>query len=438
MVRNSRNGAVLLAIGAVLLIGGAGLLGGYFLGVQDAAATGKAVGADVGDRPTSDADRAQVRQQTEAFLATPVKLSVGERVIEVGWADLGAAIDEGSIDLARLDDEGKLSGSVPVAIDEPKAREVLANLKADVDQPPHDAYLDLENRKVIEAKSGVVVDLYGSTEVIGAAARAGQSEVELVTTKLQPAVTDLGIADVSTVLASFTTKYKVSESRRNDNLKLLASRFDGQIMKPGELFSFNQVGGGRSEKEGFKMAHVISRGEMVDGMAGGACQISTTLHGAAFFAGIEVVESVPHSRPSSYAKLGLDATVVWPTTDLKLRNAYDFPVAIHYKVARGEAKVEILGKEKPFDEIKFEKQMVRRIPFDTITREDNNIGIGHMVTDQKGGYGFKLKRYRKIYKDGKIVKKDEWDIQYHPVIEYVRMGTNPDPNLPPPKRRRGH
>jgi vancomycin resistance protein YoaR len=438
MVRNSRNSAVLLGIGGVLLLSGAGLLGGYFLGVQNAAADGRDVAAESGDRPVTDADRAEVLERTEEFLAKPVVVSVGDRVIEVDWADLGAAIDKASIDLARLDDAGQLSGSVPVTLDEARVREVLASLKAEIDRPRHDAYLDLENRKVVPGRPGVVVDIYGSTEVLTAAARAGKSEAELVTTHLPAEVSNLGIDDISTVLARFSTKYKLHESRRNDNLKLLASRIDGYVMKPGEVFSFNEVSGARSEKEGYKMAHVISSGEMVDGMAGGACQISTTLHAAAFFAGIEVVESVPHSRPSTYITLGLDATVVYPTTDLKLRNSYDFPVAIHYKVARGEAVVEILGAKKPFDEIKFERVVQKRIPFETITREDNAIGIGHMVTDQKGEYGFKVKRFRKILKDGDVVKKDTWDLAYRPVIEYVRMGTNPDPNLPPPKQKRGH
>ena len=421
-----------------MLVSGGGLLAGYFLGVQDAGATDRDPAAEIGDRPASDGERAKVRERTEEMLSSSVALSVGDRIIEVSWSDLGAAVDEKSIDLARLDDSGKLSGSVPVVLDRDKVREVLVSIRGEIDRPRKDAYLDLENRKVVPGRPGVVLDLYGSAEVIAAAARAGADRVELVTTKIPPRKTELGIDNISTVLARFSTKYKINESRRNDNLKLLASRIDGYIMKPGEIFSFNEVSGARSEKEGYKMAHVITAGEMVDGMAGGACQISTTLHGAAFFAGIEIVKSIPHSRPSTYVTLGLDATVVYPTVDLQLRNNYDFPVVIHFKVARGEAVVEILGKEKPFDEIKFERFVQKKIPFETITREDNSIGIGHMVTDQKGEYGFKVKRFRKILKDGKVVKKDTWNLDYKPVIEYVRMGTNPDPNLPPPKPKKGH
>jgi vancomycin resistance protein YoaR len=431
-----RHSALVLGLGGLLTVAGAGLLVGYLLGVQDAAA-GDAAG-ERGELPDTAAELDEVREQTKAFLARPLKVELGKRPVELAWSDLGAAIDEESVELARLDASGQLAGAVPVTVDSERVRAVLSDLKSELDRPARNAWLDLEGRKVIPATEGVVVDLYGSAEVIEAAARTGASEVELVATRVPAEITDLGIDDISTVLATFTTKYKVSDSRRNDNLKLLASRLDGFVMKPGELFSFNEVSGGRSEKEGYKMAHVITAGEMVDGMAGGACQISTTLHGAAFFAGLELVNTIPHSRPSTYVPLGLDATVVYPTVDLKLRNSHEFPVAVHFKVARGEATVEILGKEKPFDEVKFERFVQKKTPFETITREDNTIAVGHMVVDQKGEYGFKLKRFRKIYRDGKVVKKNTWNLDYKPVIEYVRMGTNPDPNLPPPKPKRGH
>ena len=196
--------------------------------------------------------------------------------------------------------------------------------------------------------------------------------------------------------------------------------------------------GARSEQEGYKIAHVIQSGEMVDGLAGGTCQISTTLHGAAFFSGIEIIDSVPHSRPSSYAAMGLDATVVYPTTDLRLRNNYQFPVIIHFRVARGEAVVEILGKERPYDKIAFERQIDEEIEFTTVTREDDDMPVGTMVVDQQGFPGYRLKRYRKYYKDGKVVKTDKWKLVYRPVTEYARLGNNPDPNLEPPKQQKVH
>jgi vancomycin resistance protein YoaR len=184
---------------------------------------------------------------------------------------------------------------------------------------------------------------------------------------------------------------------------------------------------------------VITAGEMVDGLAGGTCQISTTLFASAFFAGLTIVKQTPHSRPSVYAPLGLDATVVYPTTDLKLSNPYDFPVAIHYRVARGEALVEILGKPRPYDKVIFEGEVLEQTPFMTEERLDAELADGVVLTDQGGFDGYKIERKRRFIKDGKTVKTDKWTVLYKPVTEFLRKGTNlapdakqPDPNAPEP------
>jgi len=61
-----------------------------------------------------------------------------------------------------------------------------------------------------------------------------------------------------------------------------------------------------------------------------------------------------------------------------------------------------------------------------------------MLVEQDGFPGYKLKRLRKYYRKGRLVKTDKWDLRYRPVTEYVRLGINPDPNLPQPKQGKGH
>ena len=118
------------------------------------------------------------------------------------------------------------------------------------------------------------------------------------------------------MLGHFSTAYSEQDKDRDRgyNLKVGASKLDGQVIGPGASFSFNDVVGPRTKAQGYRMAPVLSDGEVVDGMAGGACQLSSTLFAAAFFAGLELSSSRPHTRPSSYIKAGLDATVVYPGT----------------------------------------------------------------------------------------------------------------------------
>ena len=97
--------------------------------------------------------------------------------------------------------------------------------------------------------------------------------------------------DFDTVLGFFETRYNTAKkyADRTYNLRLAASRLDGMVLMPGDVFDFNEVVGPRDEAHGYKVAPVIAQGELVDGIGGGTCQVSGTLHAAAFFAGLEIV-----------------------------------------------------------------------------------------------------------------------------------------------------
>jgi vancomycin resistance protein YoaR len=67
----------------------------------------------------------------------------------------------------------------------------------------------------------------------------------------------------------------------------------------------------------------------VPGVAGGICQVSTTLYNAVLRAGLEIIERHPHSQPVDYVPPGLDATVSDEAgLDLRFRNQLDVPVTI--------------------------------------------------------------------------------------------------------------
>ena len=440
-------GSLALGLGGALVLVGGGFLGTYAFKTRSATSADSAPAVQKSD--VDPATFESIRKAAQGTLGRSISLELGDRRVEKTLGELGLAVDEAAVaKLARsqkgpvpagfFDDPGK--NLIPLAINGEAARPTLVALKQTLDTAPVDARLDLENRKIHPEQPGYGVDVYAGAAAIELAARAGQKRVALPAVELPPERTrkDLGIDDISTVLSTFTTRFAVAEKTRNANLKLAASRIHGHIINPGETFSFNKVVGARSEKEGYKIAHVITAGEMVDGLAGGACQISTTLHGAAFFSGLDIVDSTPHSRPSTYVHMGLDATVVWPHTDLKVRNPFDFPVIVSFTVARGKSTVEILGKEKPYDKVAFEREVRKEIPFDTITREDGELPVGSMVVEQDGFPGYQLQRYRKFYKDGQVVKTDSWKLRYRPVTEYARLGINPDPNLPPPRQKKGH
>jgi vancomycin resistance protein YoaR len=353
--------------------------------------------------------------------------------------------------------------SAELRVDPDAARDAFVDLKDEIDRAAVDAHMDLDGHKITPERPGCLLKVYDALVALGYLARAGLDGPRTLSlgTSLVPArVTAAGLAevDISTVIGTWETHYSSVgvDSDRTYNLKVGADHLNGHILMPGALFSFNEIVGDRSEKEGYRVAPVISGGELVDGLAGGMCQIASTLHAAAFFGGLEIVSSTPHSRPSSYIPLGLDSTVVYPTTDLKLKNPYPFPVVMHYTVNQGTVKVELLGKARP-NRVIFERDIRAETSFGTATRRDPSAPEGQRLTLQEGYPGFSLVRRRYVFEGAipkigaketveqalqrlhvKPLSKKEWPIHYPATEAIVAIGSGPrtlKKKDPPPAHR---
>jgi len=121
------------------------------------------------------------------------------------------------------------------------------------------------------------------------------------------------------------------------NIALGASLLDGAVVAPGEVLSFWALVGCPSAANGFSIGRSI-RADMVAGeIGGGLCQVSGIAYEVGLRAGLTVVERFPHSRDlyaedERFTPLGLDATVVWPYRDLRLRNPHPVPVRFGFVV----------------------------------------------------------------------------------------------------------
>ena len=238
---------------------------------------------------------------------------------------------------------------------------------------------------------------------------------------------DLKDVKLESVLGEFETHYDRSEKARDRtfNLRLAASKLDGHVLLPGETFDFNETVGPRDETNGYKVATVIAEGELVNGIGSGTCQISGTLHGAIFFAGLDIVDRTPHTRPSAYIKMGLDATVVYPTIDFRFRNPFDFPVVLHETVKNGTVRAEVLGPAQSRT-----VTLIRRItavqPYEELERPDEKLPRGVRSLGQRGVPGFTVTRYR-IVRVGPHAVRERWIDKYPPTQQVVRVGTGDIP-----------
>ena len=114
------------------------------------------------------------------------------------------------------------------------------------------------------------------------------------------------------------------------NIGRAAELINGTLVLPGETFSLNGTVGERTAENGFVKGFIIDGGQFREDFGGGVSQVATTTFNAMFFAGLEDVEHKPHSFYISRYPAGREATVAWPTVDLKFRNDSDTGVLIQY------------------------------------------------------------------------------------------------------------
>ena len=103
---------------------------------------------------------------------------------------------------------------------------------------------------------------------------------------------------------------------------------NGTLLKPGETFSLNETVGERTAENGFVKGFIIEDGIFKEDYGGGVSQSATTTFNAAFFAGLEDVEHKPHSFYIDRYPVGREATVAWPSVDLKFTNDTPYGVLI--------------------------------------------------------------------------------------------------------------
>lgn len=401
-----------------------------------------------GERVNTEGDAiADALDLVRRYAKNPISLELpGGETKELTPAALGVEIDRvrmaalveqaldpqsplGKAYLARRaeDPEAVLALPVPVRIDGERALEMLIGIKDDVDRHAEDAVVDLETKQLKKEQLGFRLDVYATLARLEAALRLGERKLAAQGEVVQPRVKadQLGNVTFDHVLGYFETRYSraARHKARTYNLRLAASRLDGTVLLPGEEFDFNGVVGPRDEANGYRVAPVIAQGELVDGIGGGTCQISGTLHGAAFFAGLDVAERAPHTRPSSYIKLGMDAAVAYPAINFRLRNNFDFPIVLHETVKNGVVRAEILGPERDRT-VTFFRRIDEVIPFEQDVRETDSLPRGEKVCTQRGVPGFHATAFRIVREGAYAVRTKRVDV-YPPTTQIVYVGTGP-------------
>ena len=210
-----------------------------------------------------------------------------------------------------------------------------------VSTPPVNPRVDPETLQVLPGKLGYGFDRDKAASLLESA-KAGDT-IRLQMEYLEPASEE--DAWFQDILGYCKTEYTDNENR-NENIRLACSKLNGLILQPGEILSYNELLGKRTTAAGYKPAPAYIGTELAEDIGGGICQVSSTLYLSSLFAELHIVERKNHGYPASYIPLGLDATVNWGTTDLKIKNNYDLPVKILAEATDGFVKIKIMGVER--------------------------------------------------------------------------------------------
>mgnify|MGYP005773959891 CR=1 FL=1 len=234
-----------------------------------------------------------------------------------------------------------------------------------------------------------------------------QYEIPLTITQPKVTTAQIGTEAFPDLLGTYSTKYDASDKDRTTNLKLAVQKINDKVVLPGETFSYNKTLGERTIAAGYKNAKVYESGQVVDGIGGGICQISSTLYNSVLFADLEIVERRNHQFVTSYTPAGRDATVVYGQTDFKFKNNRDYAVKIQASISNGIATVSIYGIKTDNDyTISFKHKQVSSIPYTVKYVDDNTLPVGTEKVKQKGANGKIVETYIVKSLNGKVVSTE--------------------------------
>lgn len=234
-----------------------------------------------------------------------------------------------------------------------------------------------------------------------------KNEMEVIEYTLSPDVVEPEVkrADIEKqyqLCSTFTTELSAySSAGRIQNITRALEALDNRVWMPGEVFSFNQWVGARTVENGFGLGVFINEDQQYDEtVGGGICQVSTTIYYSALLAGansvgrnapIEIIERRPHTWPSVYIARGLDATVSWPHTDLKMYNNNHTPYFMNTDIVRKGSKlyvtVEFYGMPLPNG---------ATVRIETETIQEIAPGEAEYIVDTKNKYNLALNQEKQV------------------------------------------
>ncbi|TDO44964.1 vancomycin resistance protein YoaR [Kribbella sp. VKM Ac-2527] len=371
-----------------------------------------------------------MKEYAEPAMSGPIRLTVGDKGVNLQPSDLAPALK-----LVAKD------GDFTPSLDAKKLEPLFQERFKDLETLPKDATVQIVNGKpqVVPAVDGQVVARDKVVPAIlsilpkpegdrRAAVGLAKSKAEFTTEQAQA-------LEIKEIMGEFTTRFPYAEYR-NVNIGTAARKINGTMLKPGETFSLNKIVGERTKENGFTEGNIINGGKFVLDLGGGVSQSATTTFNAAFFAGLKDVEHKAHSVYISRYPMGREATVAWPSVDLKFLNDSGHGLLVQTLFSastpgkQGSITVKIWGT-KVWDITAGQSAKYNPRAPKVVYSQDPK------CRTQAPTAGFDIKIYRYFAKNGVRVKTESFTTNYN-AADDIRCGPKPGtkppgtPETPPP------
>jgi len=295
---------------------------------------------------------------------------------------------------------------------------------------------------------GVAMDVAGTAQAIAdyldslATGAQERPSVTAVTAAIHPNLSADTLSQLVNIGSWTTTFYPDISNGYGANIRVPAKLLNGQVVAPGQQFSFLNAVSPIDEAHGYAMGGVIEHGvsNHTGAMGGGICSASTTMFNAAANAGLQIDERHAHFYYISRYPVGLDATVyengeqIW---DLKWTNDTPNPIVIVAGSTYGSSSTITVqlwslptGRTVSFT-APFKANMDTAVDH---TEYTTTLAPGQTSRSEYPTDGFDTSRTRTVTDaSGKVIHSDTWGSHYTRVDGLLLVGTSaPPPPTPTP------
>jgi len=379
------------------------------------------------------AELATAKAQADALLSSPLSINFEE----LRW----------ELTPKQLVTMASVAGTEGVRLDRAAIKTWAGTIAKEVQQDPENARFSWQNgvtSVLRESKDGRSLDVEKTVDLVMAKALTSERSITLPVSVTEPdvSVDDMEKLKIQGAIEVARTSFAGSSPPKQHNIGLATQRLNGVVIPPGKMFSFNKEVGSTSIDAGFKMGWGIANAggtnvKTVPSVAGGICQVATTLFHSVFWAGYQVEERnyhlywIPGYRSQNVE--GLDATVDEEAgLDFRFLNNTDDYLLIQSWVEGGRVVFGLYGT-KPDWNVKVqpgERIDVQKASQDQVVEEEPTLPAGQRLAVEGAMDGFKVVNTRTVTQAGEDPRVLRLTSVYRPSRNVVLVGTGGKPAGP--------